>query len=424
MAQGALSFLPDVPPEGLALAPPPLARSALAFALRLGRSLHEHGTPSHRLEDALVALCTSLGLKGHFFSTPTALFVSIEREGLAPEVHLLRVQNRGVDLGRLVALADVSAKVTRGELTCAEGLERIEEVERCAPRYRRRVLVAMYALNSAAACCLFGGGWREALVALVIGLSTGLLSYVSPRGGGPWRAFEPTAAFCAAVIGTLAASVVGPMASHLSILAGLIALIPGYGLTVSIAELANRQLASGSARLTGVATTFLGLGFGVALGNRVASGVLGTVTMAEAVPLPLYSWILTVPLAVVSFAILFKARQRDIAWILVASVAGIFGARLGAAWLGPELGSFLGAFCAAAVSNLYSRALQRPAVVPLFPALMLLVPGSIGFRSFASLMAQDVVSGVQTGFQMVLVAVALVAGLLVANDVVPSKRAL
>jgi uncharacterized membrane protein YjjB (DUF3815 family) len=55
---------------------------------------------------------------------------------------------------------------------------------------------------------------------------------------------------------------------------------------------------------------------------------------------------------------------------------------------------------------------------------MLLVPGSMGFLSLSSLMANDVVSGVQKAFDMVLIAVALVAGLLLANDIVPAKRAL
>ena len=63
-------------------------------------------------------------------------------------------------------------------------------------------------------------------------------------------------------------------------------------------------------------------------------------------------------------------------------------------------------------------------MVPLFPGIMLLVPGSVGFRGLSSMMAHDVVSGIQTAFTMILMAVALVAGLLLANDILPPKRAL
>jgi uncharacterized membrane protein YjjB (DUF3815 family) len=58
------------------------------------------------------------------------------------------------------------------------------------------------------------------------------------------------------------------------------------------------------------------------------------------------------------------------------------------------------------------------------PGLMLLVPGSVGFRSLASLLERDVVAGVDTAFSMLMVAVALVAGLLSANALVPPRKVL
>jgi uncharacterized membrane protein YjjB (DUF3815 family) len=58
------------------------------------------------------------------------------------------------------------------------------------------------------------------------------------------------------------------------------------------------------------------------------------------------------------------------------------------------------------------------------PGMMLLVPGSIGYRSLESLMERDVVAGIGTAFSMALVAVAIVAGLLLANSLVPPRRIL
>ena len=56
------------------------------------------------------------------------------------------------------------------------------------------------------------------------------------------------------------------------------------------------------------------------------------------------------------------------------------------------------------------------------PGILLLVPGSIGYRSLASLLRREVVLGVETAFQMMLIAVALVAGMLIANIVSPHRR--
>jgi uncharacterized membrane protein YjjB (DUF3815 family) len=53
---------------------------------------------------------------------------------------------------------------------------------------------------------------------------------------------------------------------------------------------------------------------------------------------------------------------------------------------------------------------------------LLLVPGSIGFRSLSSLLDREVVTGMETAFTMVLIAAGLVAGLLLANVVTPIRR--
>jgi uncharacterized membrane protein YjjB (DUF3815 family) len=51
-----------------------------------------------------------------------------------------------------------------------------------------------------------------------------------------------------------------------------------------------------------------------------------------------------------------------------------------------------------------------------------LVPGSVGFRGLTSLIERQAVAGIETIFSMILTAVALVAGLLVAAVVVPETR--
>jgi uncharacterized membrane protein YjjB (DUF3815 family) len=70
---------------------------------------------------------------------------------------------------------------------------------------------------------------------------------------------------------------------------------------------------------------------------------------------------------------------------------------------------------------IFARFLNRPATVTLVPGILLLVPGSIGFRSLASLLDREVVLGVETAFRMILMAVALVAGILVSNIIAPPR---
>lgn len=75
-----------------------------------------------------------------------------------------------------------------------------------------------------------------------------------------------------------------------------------------------------------------------------------------------------------------------------------------------------------AFGNVYARLLRRPAAVTVVPGLLLLVPGSVGFRSFSLMLEEQTVVGLETAFTMMLVAISLAIGLLFGNVLVPPRR--
>jgi len=190
-------------------------------------------------------------------------------------------------------------------------------------------------------------------------------------------------------------------------------------------ELAARHLVSGTARLAGAFTVFLAITFGVAVGRQLATSVLGPAVLAPAAALPgwtLWVAVLVTPIAV---TVLLQGRPRDIPWIVLASLAGFLGGWVGAGLLGPQIGACLGALSVGLAAHAYQRWRRRPALVALVPGVLLLVPGSSGFRSLALLLDQQVVSGVDAAFATLLTAASLVAGLLLAEmiaDAAPRAR--
>jgi uncharacterized membrane protein YjjB (DUF3815 family) len=89
-----------------------------------------------------------------------------------------------------------------------------------------------------------------------------------------------------------------------------------------------------------------------------------------------------------------------------------------------QLGVLVGAFALGVLANAYARLLKRPAQVVSVPAMLLLVPGSLGLRGVSSLLDRDTLTGVESVFATVVVAMAIVAGLLIANAVVSPRRSL
>ena len=398
-------------------------RDSIGFVLRLGRALHTYGYPAHRLEEVMSRAAERLRLTGQFFSTPTSIFASFGKQE-EQQTFLMRVTPGEVNLGKLAELDDVTTGVLRGAVSAADGSETIERILAAPARYGSALTVAAFGMASAAASRFLGGGLKEIGVSALIGVLIGLLSVLTGKYPTWSRVFEPVAAFAASALAAALSFAVGPYAVSNATLAGLIILMPGLTLTAAMIELSSQHLSSGTARLSGAFVIFIGMGFGVAVGDTVSQAVFGDPQISRAAQLP--GWteliaLLTMPLAL---TVLLKAHLRDAVWIVIAGALAVGGAKLGASFLGPELGVFLGALVVGVASNWYSHLLDHPAIITQVPGILLLVPGSVGFRGLAALLDRQIVSGVDTTFKMILTAMALVAGTLIANIVVPSRREL
>ena len=395
---------------------------AVGFVLRLARAMHAYGYPAHRVEGALGEVARRLGLTAQFFSTPTsfmASFGTLERQ----RTHLIRVEPGDVDLGKSADVEEIIREVLEGRATPAQGSADLERVHVAPPRYGALTTVLAFGFSSSAASRFLGGGLREALVAGLIGLVIGVLGILAGRLPALRRVFPFLTAFSASAIAAAAATVLPHYSVYVGTLAGLIVLIPGLTLTTAMTELSSGHLSSGTARLSGALMLFLVIGFGVAIGSQLVTLTLGDyASRVRPEALPDWTWWLALVGAPLGFTVLFRAHVRDAIWILLAGALGIAGSRAGSAAFGPELGAFVGALSVGVASNAYAYLLRRPASVTLVPGILLLVPGAIGFRSLSSLLDREVVTGVETAFTMVLIGAGLVAGLLLANVLVPERR--
>ena len=404
------------------------AQSAVVLVEKLGRALHAYGSSAHRLENALDQVSRRLGLRGQFFSTPTAIFASFESRTRpadeAPRTVLLRVEPGEVNLEKLSALDAILGRVMRGEMLPQEAVKEVDGIVDAPPRFGLLLTFLAFALASGGAARFFGGGPKEWAVATFVGLLTGLLAWVAeklPNGG---RLYETTAALVAAFVTSAAAWWLAPLSFSVVTISALIVLVPGLTLTLAMTELASRNLMSGSARFSGAMLMFMTIGVGFAVGSRLGRMLFGSIPAWQPTAQPWWTEVPALAITAGALVVLFRAHPRDFGWIFVGGAVALAGGRLGASWLGPELGALIGAASVGMSANLFGRLRDRPAAIMQMPGLMLLVPGSLGFKSVAALVAQDTLSGVQTGFTVALVAISLVTGLLLANVLVPPRRML
>jgi uncharacterized membrane protein YjjP (DUF1212 family) len=403
------------------LKPIPTPERAEALLVRVAELLHAYGTPAHRLERLLGRMSSALGLEAAFLSTPTSLLAAFG-SGCAQRTRLLRVEPGQEDLGKLVEFDELLEDVEHGRLSVEAALQRAETLAAAPPRHGLGAMTLAFGVASAGAAPLLGGGQREALVAFLLAAPLAGFARLLARREEATRLFVPLASALVAIGAVLFARAVLPVKEEVVTLAALIVLVPGLSLTVATLELTSRHLVSGTARMAGALTSFLVVALGVALGRTLAGSLLPAVDWTPVAP-PSWSIALAVGLAPIAFAVFFQARWREVGWLWATSIAGFWAAQAGA-HLSPEAGPFLGALVVGLIANLYARALDRPASVLLTPGILLLVPGSVGYRAVDLFLARDAVAGTETVFQVAFVAIALAGGLLLAGVLLPPRRTL
>jgi uncharacterized membrane protein YjjP (DUF1212 family) len=397
-------------------------RRATLFILRLGHALHASGFDAQSLEDVLRHVSERLGVIAQFFTTPTVLFAAfgaLERQ----HTHLIRIRPAELNLGNLARLDAVAHQVVAGTLSPDEGSAEIDTILRARETWRWWIRVLGYGIASAAGCRFLGGGLLDIQVSLLVGLLVGSLALALKRFTISSNVFEITASALASGLATWLALEGLRISVPTTTLAGLVGLLPGLTVTMAMTELSSRHLVSGTARMSIAFIVFAAMAFGVALGTALVTAVHGG-TFAAVAPEPLPEWTLYAALAVapLAFSLLLRARPRDIPLVFGASYLGYASFQAGALTLNPLFGAAVGALAVGAASNLFERAGFGPASVPLVPGVLLLVPGSIGYRSLTLLMTADIETGISAGVQMILTAVALAVGMLAANVLVPRGK--
>lgn len=423
----------------VASGPASLPREDLAdYLLDLGVLLASYGCPSYRLEDVLRAVADVEGQHADPFALPTGLFLRVtSKDGSGPQiVRMSRVKDWGVDLARLTLLDEILTAVIERKATVEEARARIKEAMRRRPPWSPLLVFCASIVLSGAAAIFFQGGYLDVFVAAIVGavIAGSRLALAGRVHSSRRNARILLTDFLGGLFATACAGLavlVWPEARPMVIVpAGAIALFPGMTFTTGVAEVAQKHVVSGGARLVESGVTLLLIFFGVALMDG----------LAEVLHLHLPSWIApaTTPVGLsfgwqaaalaassIAFAAIFQVPWKWLWATVVSSATGWIVATFLVRWHFPgHVAAFCAALAVCILANGLSRVTKRPAQLFQLPGMMLLVPGSFGFLSLGDYFEGKVVDGTARVFTMMLVGAALVIGVLVANVVVPSRKLL
>lgn len=368
-------------------------------------------------------MANRLGLQAEFFSTPTALFASLG-DGEKQRTFMARSAPGNTDLGKLAELTEVMEQLSDGRLNPEQADERVRAIDQAAPRYGYWLQLLGFVLLSTGIAPYIGGSWREMLLAMVLGTLTGLIVLWLRNHVARSRLISPLAASLTTFLAMIWCHFDPGTALLPAVIASIIALLPGMDLTTASRELATGHVVSGSSRLAYALMIFALLAMGLMLGWLGGEAVVGTVELIDPAASPVWLPMLGVVLAAFALMLLNQAHLRNWIWILLACVIAYLGSRVGVMIDAPIVGAFVGALAVGLAGNLFVLLSGRPGSIMHLPGLILLVPGSMGLRGLATLLTDDVISGLQTAMLTGMIAVALTTGIILASVLLPPKTAL
>lgn len=364
-----------------------------------------------------------LGLKAEFFSTPTALFVSLGDDD-RQQTYLARSDPGSANLAKLSELTEVMEALASGELDPEAADERVRDIDRALPLYGGWLQLSAFVLIAFGVTPLLGGGWRETLLATALGTITGATVVWMRRHLERSRLIMPMTASLITFLGTLWCGFDPHTALMPSIVAAMIPLLPGMDLTTATRELATGHVVSGSSRMAFAMIIFALLAFGLVFGGMAGQWLVGPVDLAAVPSATLGLPAIGVPIAAFGLMLLIQAHRRDWIWILLATLVAWTSTGISAVIDAPVVGAFFGGLTVGLAGNLFVRITGRPSSIIHIPGLILLVPGSIGLTSLATLLGADVVAGIQTGVLAGIIAVALTTGVILASVLLPPRTTL
>lgn len=411
-------------------AQPPVAASyaaRIAFVSELAERLHGYGTTAQRLEGALMAVAQRLRLDCEPWSNPTGIILSFSDPtrppGESDTTRVIRLAPGDTDLSKLCEADRIAEQVMAGELDLAEGHAALLALDREPTPRANAMLVLGFGLASASVAGLLRLPWLDIATAATTGLLLGLLDLAMRHRPRLKEAGDAIAGILAAAIACMVAAWVAPINLNTVIIASVIVLLPGMALTNAVNELTSQHLVSGTARFAGAISTLLKLTVGTMIALVVCEllGIDPQVRALRAQP----QWVEAgaLVLAAFAFAVLFRSARRDYPVVMLAAAAGYLVSRTaGEAW-GSPVGVFLSALTLTAAGNAYARWRSRPGALVRVPGIILLVPGSASLRGVISMFQQQNLAAGQDALIGVLnILLALVAGLLFGNLLVPTRR--
>ncbi|AKQ63462.1 hypothetical protein A176_000374 [Myxococcus hansupus] len=392
------------------------------FLLDLAKALHLAYQPSFLVEARVRRAAKAWGLKTEVFTVQSLAMTQVVAPRRAPADFARLPFNPHWNLGRAAALLQLTDDIAGGGVGLPEARTKLDRIVATRSPFPKWLVLLAYGVYGAAVAARVGGGWWEMFAALLVGGIAGVIHFGTLRS----QRVDLQKSFLAAFLGTLVAFglrfVLPPFDVVQALFGGAVLLVPAMVVTLGSVELATESVEAGMTRLVYGLLRFLMLGVGIMAASTLWRfvGPLPASSGAHGFP----PWVTFLLLAVGGLALVvcMAGRPRDVVGI-VGGVLLAYGTQAGMkAVLGEQGSPMVAAFVLGVAGLLYGRGGRRMPMTVIMPGLLQLAPGFMGTQAIIALLGMGR-PGTDDArlFDVLLVALQLVMGLVFATLVVPPR---
>ncbi len=398
----------------------PSDRDILGFMMAFSRLYLNSGGPTSRLEDNLIRIGSHFDRETEVFATPTGVFVTLNDSVTNddPTTALARIRETGTNLGQLCELEKVITELGDDKITVKQATAALKDPLLSRNHYSRLVTGGAAFVAGAVASFI---NYQRPAAAIGSGLITVciwfLMNHVLKRHVANPIFSDFTGAFLNLALAAFAHAFLAPLSIEAYAIGGMVMLVPGLSLTTAIAELAEQNLVSGTAKLMQATMALLALGLAYLLFQQITLSLHFLGVLQPVAPKHSTQWVsaLGVMLNISCFCVIFKVPPKMLAWGTLTGLAGWLALETlrgtGAAAAGP----YLGAVMVGTVSLCFGKIFRLPSQVFSVPGIVAMLPGMLALSSFRYFAAGDQDSGLAFTFEVAITAVSIVFGLMTAR---------
>ncbi len=243
-----------------------------------GRLIMENGGETYRVEETITRMGHAFGFNEvESFAVPSGIFISYRKADGTIETAVKRVRRKGIDLTRVDDVNAVSRRVEQEHLSCEEVMALLQEIEHRKPKLNALQLTAAIAVSSGGWAIMFGGGWADSLIAIIVTALGQGLSYLMGRFGLQSLVTTLTGSFMASFFPMLLHLQTGLLTDNAAaaIAACLMPMLPGLAMTNAVQDTMRGDMVSGlSSAASAILTAALVAG-GALMGTTVCQLLVG-----------------------------------------------------------------------------------------------------------------------------------------------------